>query len=426
MTRFSRLLVLVALMLVAGADWPHWRGPTRNDLIDQTSGWTGAAWPAAKPTWTAQVGEGGASPIVVGGRLYTLGWKDGQNSVHCLDAVTGKELWKQTYKCPKYGRHATGDQGLYSGCTSTPEFDAKTGFLYTLSCDGDLHAWDTAKGGRQVWHINLYDLYGVGRRPQATARPRTLRDYGYTTAPLVWNDWVLVEVGDDEGALMAFDKGSGKRVWASQYKGPAGHTGGLVPMTVDKVPCVAVLTMNHLLVARLDPGHEGETVAEFPWITDFANNIATPAVEGQSVIITSAYNHYAMCRVDVTLKGATKVWEQPTPSGVCTPVIYKGHVYWAWRTLTCLDLETGAKKWSGNGYGDAGSCLITRDGRVIAWTKRGELVLAETADRSPDSYKELARVDLSGKVNAWPHVVLAEGRVYCKDLGGNITCYAVR
>jgi outer membrane protein assembly factor BamB len=419
-----RLIVLAALLIcLPGADWAHWRGPNRNDLSDESSGWTGAAWPAAKPAWTARVGEGGTSPIVVGGRLYSMGWKSGQNTVYCLDAVTGKERWKHSYKCPQYGRHAVGDQGLYSGCSATPEFDAKTGCLYTLSCDGDLHAWDTAKNGQQLWHINLYDLYGIGRRPQATARKGTLRDYGYTTAPLVWNDWVVVEVGRKDGNLMAFDRRTGKRVWASENRDPAGHTGGLVPLTVEGVPCVAVLTMNQLVVARLDAGQEGKTVAEFPWVTDFANNVATPAVEGQSVIITSGYNHYAMCRVDVTLKGARKVWEQPTPSGVCSPVIYKGHVYWAWRTLTCLDLETGAKKWSGPGFGDAGSCVITQDGRIIAWTKRGELVLAETADRSPKEYQELARVNVGAPNNVWPHVVLANGRLYCKDSSGTITCY---
>ena len=50
-----------------------------------------------------------------------------------------------------------------------------------------------------------------------------------TSAPLLHKDWLLVEVGDDEGNLMAFDKRTGKRLWSSECKDEAGHTGGPVP-----------------------------------------------------------------------------------------------------------------------------------------------------------------------------------------------------
>ena len=44
---------------------------------------------------------------------------------------------------------AVGDQGLYSGACSTPEYDQETKTLFTLGVDGDLIAWDTAGEGRQ-------------------------------------------------------------------------------------------------------------------------------------------------------------------------------------------------------------------------------------------------------------------------------------
>ena len=89
---------------------------------------------------------------------------------------------------------------------------------------------------------------------------------------------------------MAFARHSGERVWVSEYKGPAGHTGGIVPMRVEGVACVAVLSYAGLHVARLDAGQLGKTVAIYPWSTDFANNIATPAVHESEVLITSGYN----------------------------------------------------------------------------------------------------------------------------------------
>ncbi|MEX0712581.1 MAG: PQQ-binding-like beta-propeller repeat protein, partial [Pirellulales bacterium] len=322
--------LLVACLMGPGwrasaEDWPHWRGPQRNGVVAEHSGFKGGEWPAGEAAWNKNVGEGSSSPLVVAGRLYTMGWRDGRDTVLCLDAATGNEIWHQSYPCPRFGRRAMGDEGLYSGPQSTPEYDAATRLLYTLSIDGDLNCWDTASQGRKVWGLNLYQQYDVPRRPQH--RRSGHRDYGYTTAALAQGEWLIVEVGDDEGTLMSFDKRSGVRVWTSECKDPAGHTGGPVPITVEGVPCIAVLTYQGLLVARLDAGNEGRTVATYEWSTDFANNIATPAVHGNSVLITSGYNRNAICRIDVSLAGARKAWEQPLHSKICSPIVHQGHVY---------------------------------------------------------------------------------------------------
>ena len=281
-------LVLHCGTLVAD-DWPHWRGPNRNDISGESSGWTTDGWGLTDSAWKKNVGEGSTSPIVVSDRLFVMGWREQKDFVYCLDAKTGEENWSVSYKCPQYGRLAMGDEGLYSGPTSTPEYDESTGFLYTLSCDGDLICWDTNNRGQRIWSVNLYDTWSIHRRPKVGRSGQ--RDYGYTTAPLVHGDWVIVEAGADEGTLLALDKATGKQAWQSEAKGPAGHTGGVVPMAVEGVPCVAVMTFQGLLVTRLDAGREGRTVAQFEWITDFANNIATPAVSENHVLITSAYNH---------------------------------------------------------------------------------------------------------------------------------------
>ena len=134
-----------------------------------------------------------------------------------------------------------------------------------------------------------------------------------------------------------------------------------------------------------------------------------------------------MCRVDVSLAGAKKVWEVEHPSGVCSPVIHQGHVYWSWRQVHCLDFETGELKWQGGGNLDTpGSCIVTADDRLIVWAKEGTLLLAETAVRSPDKYTELARLDGVFGADAWPHVVLSGGRLFCKDRGGNIKCFELK
>src|SRR5262249_20507048 len=157
------------------ADWPHWRGPRRDGNTAEHSGWDGSKWILEKPLWTAQTGEGSSSPLVVNGRLFSVGWQDGKDRVHCLDARMGKAWWSVSYTCPRYGRHSLGDTDSYSGPTATPEYDAETGFLYTLSTDGDLNCWDTRERGKRVWGKNLYDVYGVPRRPEV-GKAGTRRD----------------------------------------------------------------------------------------------------------------------------------------------------------------------------------------------------------------------------------------------------------
>ena len=416
---------LVASPALPASDWNHWRGPQRNDIVTETSGWNGSRWLAREGGWQRGVGEGCTSPLVIGSRLYTLGWKENRDTLWCLDATNGDVLWQQSYPNPRYGRHAEGDQSIYSGISSTPEYDPQTGWLYTLSTDGALYCWDTKQQGRRVWSLNLYDRYRAPRRPEVAKRRKTRRDYGYTSSPLVIDDLLVVEVGAPTGNTVALDKRSGRQRWASRNTDEAGHTAGPVPITVEGVQCVVVLTLRNLVVIRTDKDREGQTVATVPWTTDFANNIPTPAVSGSSVIVTSAYNQMAISRLDISLSSAEPVWKQPLASGVCSPIIHRGYVYWAWQGVYCLDFATGKPQWQGGTVGRQASCIVTADDRLIIWGNQGDLLLAETARRSPDRFRELARLDGLARADAWPHVVLAHRRLYVKDRYGMLICLPV-
>ena len=89
---WAAVLVATAARPAAAGDWPHWRGPNRNGVVAERSGWEGGTWPA-KAAWSARVGTGATSPLIAEGRLYTLGWAEERDTVTCLDAGTGKELW---------------------------------------------------------------------------------------------------------------------------------------------------------------------------------------------------------------------------------------------------------------------------------------------------------------------------------------------
>src|SRR3954471_8637455 len=78
-------------------DWPQWRGPTR-DGISQEKGWLDQFPDQGPPiAWKANVGLGFSSIVVAGGRACTAGHVNDVDSVVCFDALTGKEIWKQSY-----------------------------------------------------------------------------------------------------------------------------------------------------------------------------------------------------------------------------------------------------------------------------------------------------------------------------------------
>ncbi|NNE93471.1 MAG: PQQ-binding-like beta-propeller repeat protein [Verrucomicrobiales bacterium] len=426
---FSLSCILFSLSAFGQENWSHWLGDNRNGISAESSGFEpGKPWPPGPPIWTVNVGEGASSPILVDGVVYAFGWENGENVTRALEAKTGKVIWQESFPGPRFGRQARGDQRMYAGATSTPEFDAESGFLFTLSADGDLVARNTKADGDLVWHQNFYTLFDVPRRPQITKRKNTLRDYGYTTSPFVFEDWVIAEVGDRKGGCVkAFDKKTGKLAWSSENRDPAGHTGGLTPMTIEGVPCLAVATSYHALVLRLDGSNAGKTVAEFPWATDFSNTIAGIAAQGNELLIASRYNQMAMAKVAISLRGGAKqVWRNQYPTGVCTPVIHDGRIYFANKGIHCVDFKTGKLIWEGGRIGDAGSCFVAADDRLVVWGNDGDLSLVETAGRSPKKCTVLAEKRGVFNSMAWPHVVLADGRIFCKTVNGDLACFSLK
>ena len=102
MKKFNLIFIVISTLFYfvstesKAQDWTQWRGTTRDGKV--TGFKAPAAWPAElKQEWKVAVGTGDATPVLSGNKIYLNTRQGDQEVILCLDAVTGKELWKNLY-----------------------------------------------------------------------------------------------------------------------------------------------------------------------------------------------------------------------------------------------------------------------------------------------------------------------------------------
>src|SRR5438132_10076604 len=101
MTRAMGVIVgcmaALAANLVLAADWPQWRGANRDAKVADFTA------PATSPKqltqkWKVTVGEGVATPALVGDKLYVFSREDGNEITRCLNVADGQQIWADKYE----------------------------------------------------------------------------------------------------------------------------------------------------------------------------------------------------------------------------------------------------------------------------------------------------------------------------------------
>ena len=103
-------------------------------------------------------------------------------------------------------------------------------------------------------------------------------------------------------------------------------------------------------------------------------------------------------------------------------VIVDGYIYGndsdGW---TCLDLNTGEKKWHEKGVGRGSICYA--DGMLYLFGERGGRMALVAA--SPEGYKQTGQLRVRGAGPSWAHPVVIGGRLYLR-YDERLYCFDVR
>lgn len=384
-------------------DWHFFRGPDHNGQ-SREKGWR-SDWSMAKPTiaWTKELGIGVSSFVVSGPRVVTMGSRDDQETVWCLDASDGRVIWQFSYPCPFT------DHNFEGGTLSTPTIDGS--LLYALSYTGQLHCLDLERG-QVVWQKHLVDDF-QGRRSS----------WDYTGSPLVMGELVILDAGGAGLSTIALNKRTGDKVWGVGDDLPGYSTP--IPFIHNDTPSILVFKARALVAHHLTTGQE---LWRIDWRTNYDVNASCPTVAGDRLFVSSGYGGKRARGAAFRLGAAEpeQLWvNDDIETKMNSAIVHNGHVYCvserAGGRLMCVDLNTGSTVWKEDKFAPYGTLMLA-DNKLIILDEDGDLVIAEA---NPNQYRELARMTvLEGR--CWALPVLANGQIYARNNGGRMVCIDVR
>ncbi|HEX7295263.1 MAG TPA: PQQ-binding-like beta-propeller repeat protein, partial [Pyrinomonadaceae bacterium] len=370
--------------------WTSFRGPNRDGRYDEMPVLTN--WPSQglPLVWKEPVGVGYASFTVADGRAYTIEQRRRKEVVAAYDINTGRELWTQSWNAEYTDE--TGD-----GPRTTPTWD--DGWLYALGATGELRSLN-ANTGAVRWSKNILSDNGAENLQWAMA-----------ASPLIVDDKVIVLPGGTSGkSVVAYNKVTGAPVWKVQNDRQA----YVSPMLVNLAGRRQILVVSSERVFGLAP-EDGALLWSQSWDTDMGINVSQPIiVDKNRFFISSGYGKGAAL-VEISGSGnsfqARNVWTNINMKNKFnSSVLHDGYVYGLDEgILTCLDVNTGARKWKGGRYG-YGQVLVA-SGHLIVMSDTGELALVKA---SPDAYTEVAKFTaLDGKT--WNYPAIAGGKLFVRN-----------
>lgn len=400
----NKLLLIMLLLYpccLMAADWPQFRGASANGMASDRG--INAAWGVRPPKvrWTLALSDDGfAGPSVSGGVVYIIDhWKH-LDIVRALDLHSGKERWHFSY--PEAG------PDIYGHARTTPAVCA--GKVYTLSQLGLVHCLD-ARTGKKLWSLDLVkDL--VGKAPQ----------WFYSMSPLIDGDALILCPGGTNAAVAAVNRHTGKILWVG---GGSDTPGYATPVVATILGTKQYVIFAGAALLGVEAGN-GRLLWRFPWATPleaavntpaarahFNANAAAPIVIGNSIFITTGYQH-GSALVGIANGTATTKWTTPAmQSQYSSPIYANGYIYCTSdpRRLLCLNAATGAVAWQHDGITSGGG-LAGVDGKLVVMDgANGEVILVRL---SPERYQELGRIKpLGGESRTAP--VIADGMMLVRN-----------
>jgi outer membrane protein assembly factor BamB len=388
-TALFLLFAATAAAQNAPQDYPQWRGKTRDGSASAFA--APASWPETlKRKWKVEVGDGYATPIVVGSLVYAFTRRDGNEVLTALDAETGARRWQTGYAAPYAVTSPTAAHG--AGPKATPVFHE--GKLFTLGISGIVAAFDAASG-RLLWRTDA-----PAEHPYFSAASSPLGDTG-----------VVIAHPGNYGPLTAFDADTGRVKWTA---GDGGFFASPIVATLAGARQVITVTQSSVIGVSIA---DGAVLWKYPWPGGMGGTM--PVLHGDTVIV-SAGNAGVAAFTPTTRDGkwtAETIWETKDVSMYISNPVVIGDTLFGLSTRNsgqffAIDAKTGTVLWLGQPRQATNTAVVKAGDLLFLLDDDAELIVARG---SRTGFEPLQRYIVADSAT-WAQPAISGNRVFVKDV----------
>lgn len=418
------VLLLLSRGLVHAEDWPGWRGANADGVWNETG--ILEKFPESGPeiSWSVDVGLGYSGPAVAEGKVYLTDYQlasgevinnpggraelDGKERILCLDAKSGKQIWKYEYARRYNISYPSGPR-----CTPT----IANGKVFALGAEGDLLCLE-ASSGKLLWQVNYPQTFGV-----------ETPIWGFSSHP-VYEDGVLYCIVGGEGSTaVAFDAENGKVIWKALSAPEPGYCTPVLTVAGGKKQ---LLIWTPVAMNSLNP-QTGEVYWSEPLKPGYGMSIMAPVRSGNYLFASGIGDAGAVFELSETEPTAKVVWRGTGRSALyaanSTPFIEGNTLYGCDcrpGIFRAVDLTTGERLWQSlepfslkRPKAHATAFIVKQGSRYVLFNESGELVFANL---SRDGYEEISKAkvieptgEAFGRDVVWTHPAYADKAAFIRN-----------
>lgn len=432
-----KIYCLLCVGIVAGADWPQWRGPGSQGISAEAG--LPVEWgPSRNLAWKAALaGTGTSSPIVLGelaivtsqaGSYETGDGSDPrlarddralavrENVIGSRPAAAGKvflvvEAFRRSdgKRVWEYRTEAAGERPelheKHNLATPTPASDGRR--IYAWFGNGQVVALDM--GGREIWKRQLAPEHGS-----------FVNQWGHGSSPALYNGLVLLLCDHRPAAyLLALDAATGEVRWKiDRGKGRVSHS---TPVAVAGPRGVELIVNSDARIDAYDP-----LTGALLWHAGSERQTPIPSAvfHDGTIYLSRGYRNSDIWALRPGGRGDVSAshlrWRMPNGGSYVPSILqYRGLLYMTNEVgvVTCAEASTGAVVWKERLAGIFFASPVAADGKIYMLSETGEMFVLRAGRKA----EVLARNELGERFLASP--AIAGGMIF---LRGDGTLFGIR
>lgn len=401
MTRTLFLFTIIFIVFtscIQKHEYSDWRGPSRDGIYPESG--LLKQWPEQGPEllWSYEgLGFGHTTVAVANNKVYVTGVKDSAQSMGTIFTfdLSGNLLWERDY--------GTDFTDNFIGTRSTPVVVDE--HIYLESGAGAIYCLN-AENGVEVWSTDFIKDLGVD----------SVIQFGYAESPLIDGDHLICVPGGKENNVVALDRFTGEKIWASQGFGEPATYNSPILIEIGTQRLVIAMSASSIMGIDADNGDMYWRLEQTQGNKIHAN---TPLYSNGNLVISSVDAKSTSGLVQIQLsdggRKAEVAWRNKKFRNLLGGIVKIDSCIYGSTAMgkdwQVISWNTGEMLVQNKELG--GGSIIYADGLFYCYTEReGEVALV---DANPQKIEVLSKFEVPlGTREHWARPVIHQGVLYIR------------